>query len=135
MRLRYSYITKGCYDAATPLSALSLLGNYIPIMHIPQANQFLLSMQFSYSPWQYDDEVSDVFHRIMKKREELMDFLVDACRKSCADAEPVIRCVFVLSYKLNSFGPESKPRSKQAFPKLEAPISEWKFNKSLLYLF
>ncbi|EFO28200.2 hypothetical protein LOAG_00282 [Loa loa] len=62
-----------------------------------QANEFLLSMQFSYPPWQYDDEMCDIFHRIMKKRNELLNFLIEACRKSCKSGQPVIRPLWWLS--------------------------------------
>ncbi|MCP9261408.1 hypothetical protein DINM_004777 [Dirofilaria immitis] len=62
-----------------------------------QANQFLLSMQFSYPPWQYDDETCDIFHRIIQKRNELLNFLIEACRKSCKSGQPVIRPLWWLS--------------------------------------
>ncbi|OZC11732.1 glycosyl hydrolase, family 31 [Onchocerca flexuosa] len=62
-----------------------------------QANQFLLSMQFSYPPWQYDDETCDIFHRIMQKRNELLNFLIEACKKSCKSGQPVIRPLWWLS--------------------------------------
>ncbi|CAG9533299.1 unnamed protein product [Cercopithifilaria johnstoni] len=62
-----------------------------------QANEFLLSMQFSYSPWQYDNETCDIFHRIMQKRNELLNFLIEACRKSCKSGQPVIRPLWWLS--------------------------------------
>lgn len=50
-------------------------------------------MQFSYPPWQYDHEVCDLFHQIMQKRNELLNFLIEACRKSCKSGQPVIRYV------------------------------------------
>ncbi|VIO93415.1 Glycosyl hydrolases family 31 protein [Brugia malayi] len=62
-----------------------------------QANEFLLSMQFSYPPWQYDDELCDIFHRIMQKRNEMMNFLIEACQKSCKSGQPVIRPLWWLS--------------------------------------
>ncbi|VDK83026.1 unnamed protein product [Litomosoides sigmodontis] len=62
-----------------------------------QANEFLLSMQFSCSPWQYDDNTCDIFYRIMQKRNELLNFLIEACRKSCKSGQPVIRPLWWLS--------------------------------------
>ncbi|KAL3994048.1 Glycosyl hydrolases 31 family protein [Acanthocheilonema viteae] len=62
-----------------------------------QANEFLLSMQFSCPPWQYDDEMCDIFHRIIQKRNELLNFLIEACRKSCENGQPAIRPLWWLS--------------------------------------
>uniref|UniRef100_A0A915PRE5 Glycoside hydrolase family 31 N-terminal domain-containing protein n=1 Tax=Setaria digitata TaxID=48799 RepID=A0A915PRE5_9BILA len=62
-----------------------------------QANQFLLTMQFSYPPWLFDDETCDIFHRIIEKRNELLNFLIEACRKSCEGGQPVIRPLWWLS--------------------------------------
>uniref|UniRef100_A0A915B0G8 Glycoside hydrolase family 31 TIM barrel domain-containing protein n=1 Tax=Parascaris univalens TaxID=6257 RepID=A0A915B0G8_PARUN len=55
-----------------------------------QLNQLMVSLQFSYPPWQYDKETDDLFIELMNVRANLIAYLIDACKNSCITNEPVI---------------------------------------------
>ncbi|VDD89560.1 unnamed protein product [Enterobius vermicularis] len=55
-----------------------------------QANLFLLTMQFSYTPWDFDDETVAVYHLLMDIRKEMFVYLDAAVKNCCETGQPVI---------------------------------------------
>lgn len=62
-----------------------------------QANLFLLTMQFSYAPWDFDNETCGVFHHLMKARRDMFLYLTKAVEKCCQSGEPAICPMWWLS--------------------------------------
>uniref|UniRef100_A0A0N5AR85 Alpha-xylosidase n=1 Tax=Syphacia muris TaxID=451379 RepID=A0A0N5AR85_9BILA len=62
-----------------------------------QANLFLLTMQFSYTPWDFDEETCSIFHYLMSKRRQFLHHLRKAVAKCCETGEPAICPLWWLS--------------------------------------
>uniref|UniRef100_F1L2B5 Family 31 glucosidase n=1 Tax=Ascaris suum TaxID=6253 RepID=F1L2B5_ASCSU len=67
-----------------------------------QLNQLMLSLQFSYTPWQYDKQTYDLFIELMNVRKNVIGYLIDACKNSCTTNEPVICPMWWLSESVDA---------------------------------
>uniref|UniRef100_A0A914VBD5 Uncharacterized protein n=1 Tax=Plectus sambesii TaxID=2011161 RepID=A0A914VBD5_9BILA len=56
-----------------------------------QANVFLLCMQLSFTPWQFDQETVDICDKMIKLRAEWTDYMLAECEKCASTGLPVIR--------------------------------------------
>ncbi len=56
-----------------------------------QANVFLLCVQFSFAPWQFDQETVDICDKMMKLRGEWTDYMLAECEKCATTGLPVVR--------------------------------------------
>ncbi|XP_039758521.1 myogenesis-regulating glycosidase-like [Pararge aegeria] len=54
-----------------------------------QANVFMPSMQFSYVPWDYDDETVQISRELVALHEQYAPDIIRACQRSVADGSPV----------------------------------------------
>lgn len=68
-----------------------------------QVNLFLLTMQFSYTPWEYDEETCEIFRNLMKNRENMLGHLLDSVKKCCRSGEPVICPMWWLNESADAF--------------------------------
>lgn len=56
-----------------------------------QLNAFLPAMQFSYAPWDFDNETITIAHNVMKIRESIFPTLLSGVTNAVKTGEPIIR--------------------------------------------
>jgi alpha-glucosidase (family GH31 glycosyl hydrolase) len=56
-----------------------------------QATALLPAMQFSITPWQYDEEASEICRRYARLHADLAPYLAELCAQACADGTPLVR--------------------------------------------
>ncbi|CAH1637497.1 unnamed protein product [Spodoptera littoralis] len=54
-----------------------------------QANTFMPSLQFSYVPWDYDDEIVNISKKFVNLHAEYTPAIIEACKKAVSDGSPV----------------------------------------------
>ncbi|XP_059062090.1 myogenesis-regulating glycosidase-like [Achroia grisella] len=54
-----------------------------------QANTFMLSMQFSYVPWDFDNETIEISKKFIQLHEQYADEIMRACEKAVSSGAPV----------------------------------------------
>ncbi|KAI1723962.1 glycosyl hydrolases family 31 domain-containing protein [Ditylenchus destructor] len=62
-----------------------------------QANTFLLTLQFSFAPWDYDAETVQIIKETLVLRQKWSAYIVEQCHQSVKDKVPVIRPIWWIS--------------------------------------
>ncbi len=59
-----------------------------------ETNVFLPCMQFSITPWQYDQDVIDISHKMTQLHEEYADLMIELAHNCVKTGEPIVRPVW-----------------------------------------
>ena len=71
-----------------------------------QANIFMPSLQFSFVPWIYDEEVVDYSRQLIELRESYSDTIVALARNVVVTGEPINRPVWWIDPDVSIFRPQ-----------------------------